>query len=164
MSTTSSMEACGSLESEEWRVQVGSIGVGSPAHKEFWVVRGFEVVGINQRIDVQDWSLKYCYELGMDRGRTGVLYVQRGLGFSLCAAPPDVYCPQISGERQARVRRFRGLDDEFEGQSMSISDCFGTCKTIGVKEVHLITNGFDRDVKMAEEISNFYCSTTPEII
>ena len=42
--------------------------------------------------------------------------------------------------------------------------CFGTRKTIGVKEVHLITNGFDRDVKMAEEISNFYCSTTPEII
>ena len=36
--------------------------------------------------------------------------------------------------------------------------------TIGVKEVHLITNGFDRDVKMAEEISNFYCSTTLEII
>ena len=44
------------------------------------------------------------------------------------------------------------------------SNCFGTRKTIGVKEVHLITNGFDRDVKMAEEISNFYCSTTPEII
>ena len=42
--------------------------------------------------------------------------------------------------------------------------CFGTRKTIGVKEVHLITNGFDHDVKMAEEISNFYCSTTPEII
>ena len=42
--------------------------------------------------------------------------------------------------------------------------CFGTRKTIGVKEIHLITNGFDRDIKMAEEISNFYCSTTPEII
>ena len=47
---------------------------------------------------------------------------------------------------------------------MSGRGCFGTRKTIGVKEVHLITNGFDRDVKMAEEISNFYCSTTPEII
>ena len=45
-----------------------------------------------------------CYELGTDQGRTEVLYVWRGLGFSLCAAPPDVYCPQISGKRQTKVR------------------------------------------------------------
>ena len=106
VSTTSSMEACGRLDSEEWRVQAGSIGVRRPARKEFWVVQGLEVMGIKIRIDVQDWSLKYCYELGMDQGRTEVLYFWRGLGFSLCAAPPDVYCPRISGKGQARVRRF----------------------------------------------------------
>ena len=60
VSTTSSMEACGRLDSEEWRVQPGSIGVGRPARREFWVVRGLEVVGIKLRIDVWDWSLKYC--------------------------------------------------------------------------------------------------------
>ena len=43
------------------------------------------------------------HELGMDRGCTEVLYFRRGLGFSLCAAPPDVYCPRILGEGQARV-------------------------------------------------------------
>ena len=64
VSTTSSMEACGRLNSEEWRVRAGSIGVGRPACREFWVVRGLEVVGIKLRIDVRDWSLKYCYELG----------------------------------------------------------------------------------------------------
>ena len=40
------MEVCGRLNSEEWRVWARSIGVGSPARKEFWVVRGLEVVGI----------------------------------------------------------------------------------------------------------------------
>ena len=54
VSTTSSMEARGRLDSEEWRVRAGSIGVGRPAHMEFWVVRGLEVVGIKLRIDVQD--------------------------------------------------------------------------------------------------------------
>ena len=87
-------------------MRAGSIGVGRPAHREFWVVQDLEVVGIKLRIDVWDWSLKYCYELGTDRGRTEVLYVWRGLGFSLCAAPPDVYCPRISGEGQMEVRRF----------------------------------------------------------
>ena len=47
-----------------------------------------------------------CYELGMDQGCTEVLYFRRGLGFSLCAAPPDVYCPRILGERQTKVQRF----------------------------------------------------------
>ena len=104
VSTTSSMETCGRLNSEEWRVWAGSIGVGRPARR----VGGSGVRGRGHkiRIDVQDWSLKYCYELGTDRGRTEVLYVWRGLGFSLCAAPPDVYCPQILGEGQTRVWRF----------------------------------------------------------
>ena len=74
VSTTSSMEVCGRLNSEEWRVQAGSIGVGRPACREFWVVRGLEVVGIKLRIDVRDWILKYCYELGTDRGCTEILY------------------------------------------------------------------------------------------
>ena len=56
---------------------------------------------------------------GTDQGCTEVLYFQRGLGFSLCAAPPDAYCPRISGEGR---RGFGGSDGEFEGQSMSISD------------------------------------------
>ena len=60
VSTTSSMEVCGRLDSEEWRVRAGSIGVGRPACREFWVVRGLEVVGIKLQIDVRDWSLKYC--------------------------------------------------------------------------------------------------------
>ena len=64
VSTTSSMEVCGRLDSEEWRVQAGSIGVGRPARREFWVVQGLEVMGIKIRIDVRGWSLKYCYELG----------------------------------------------------------------------------------------------------
>ena len=46
VSTTSSMEACGRLDSEEWRVRAWSIGVGRPARREFWVVWGLEVVGI----------------------------------------------------------------------------------------------------------------------
>ena len=77
-----------------------------------------------------------------------------GLGFNLCVAPSHVVVSLISeGKGRIGDRRF---GDDFV--------CFGTRKTIGVKEVHLITNGFDCDVKMAEEISNFYCSTTPEII
>ena len=91
---------------ETFEAYSGSIGVGRPARREFWVVQGLEVVGIKLRIDVWDWSLKYCYELGTDQGRTEVLYFRQGLGFSLCAAPPDVYCPQISGEGQTEVRRF----------------------------------------------------------
>ena len=30
-----------------------------------------------------------------DQGHTKVLDVWQGLGFSLCAVPPDIYCPQI---------------------------------------------------------------------
>ena len=56
---------------------------------------------------------------GTDRGHTEVLYFRRGLGFRLCAVPPDAYCPRISGEGR---RGFGGSDGEFEGQSMSISD------------------------------------------
>ena len=63
VSTTSSMEVCRRLE------RSGGCGLGplvweGPARREFWVVRGLEDVGIKLQIDVRDWSLKYCYELG----------------------------------------------------------------------------------------------------
>ena len=85
-----------------------------------------------------------------------------GLGFNLCVAPPHIIMSLISRDR-SRVRDRRSeVGDDFvvktkvgQGQQGKIpscearrglkrimlrEDCFGTCKTIGVKEVHLITN------------------------
>ena len=113
MSTTSSMEACGRLESEELRVQVGSIGVGSPARKEFWVVRGLEVMGIKIRIDVWDWSLKYCYELGME------LRVYRG---SICSARTWLQLMCCATRRLLSSNFGRGTDEGSEVWVMSSRD------------------------------------------
>ena len=57
VSTTSSMEACGRLDSEDGRVRAGSMMVGRPARWEFWVVRGIGARGIRM---FGMSSLKYC--------------------------------------------------------------------------------------------------------
>ena len=48
-------------------------------------------------------TFSYCIDLltvmrrDGDRERTEVPDVRQGLGFSLCVAPPDAYCPRILG-------------------------------------------------------------------
>ena len=46
-----------------------------------------------------------------DREHTKVPDVRRGLGFSLCAVPPDAYCPWISG-MGSKVRTMSSRDNQ----------------------------------------------------